>query len=61
MAVEARYGVNQPFPTPLLRNLSSATSPWDSVCISGLLPEGEPIGLSKTLRPKEKPVLINHA
>lgn len=61
MAVVAGYGLNQPFSTLLLRNPSSTTRPWNEVWTSGLLPEGEPIGLSKILRSKEKPVLINYA
>ena len=61
MAVGAGWGLNLPLPTPLIRHSSSATRPWDGVWTSRLLPEGEPIGLSKSLVLSwEKPVLSHH-
>ena len=51
MAVGARWGLNLPLLTPLIRNSSSATWPWDGVWTSRLLPEGEPVGLSKVFSP----------
>ena len=51
MAVGARWGLNLPLLTPLIRNSSSATWPWDGVWTSRLLPEGEPVCLSKVFSP----------